>query len=48
MRMERESCEHKDSLFVVLFCQDKTAKKNLLSLVLIMGQGGCYTEKKMA
>lgn len=39
MIMERESREHKDSLFVVLFCQDKTAKKNLLSLSPDNGTG---------
>ena len=30
--MEKENREHKDSLFVDLFYQDETAKKNLLSL----------------
>ncbi len=30
--MERENREHKDSVFVDLFYQDETAKKNLLSL----------------
>ena len=30
--MEKENREHKDSVFVDLFYQDKTAKKNLLSL----------------
>ena len=30
--MEKEKREHKDSLFVDLFYQDETAKKNLLSL----------------
>lgn len=28
--MEKENCEHKDSLFVDLFYQDETAKKFLL------------------
>ena len=32
MIMEKENREHKDSLFVDLFYQDETAKKNLLSL----------------
>ena len=30
--MEKENREHKDSVFVDLFYQDETAKKNLLSL----------------
>ena len=30
--MEKENRKHKDSLFVDLFYQDETAKKNLLSL----------------
>lgn len=44
--MEKENREHKDSVFVDLFYQDETAKKNLLSLYNAL-HGTKYEDESM-